>query len=94
MNGSASPGASMTWRFMSAVATASRNPVLALLVEALHRMSEGAGEWDESQRRSALRNYEKAVGAIERGEPDEARSIIAKSLAAAVRTGSGRAPTS
>jgi len=79
-------------RFMSLVATASRNPVLALLVEALHRMSEGAGEWDEKQRRSALRNYAKAVGAIERGDPDEARSIMAKSLAAAVRYWERTAP--
>ncbi len=79
-------------RFMSLVATASRNPVLALLVGALHQMSEGAGEWDERQRRSALRSYEKAVGAIERGEPDEARSIMARSLAAAVRYWERTAP--
>lgn len=72
-------------RFMSLVATASRNRVLALLVDALHRMSEGIGEWEERQRRSALRSYEKVVGAIERGEPDEARSIMAESLAAALR---------
>jgi DNA-binding FadR family transcriptional regulator len=57
--------------------------VLALLVDALHRMSEGTGEWDERQRRSAVRSYEKAVAAIERGDADEARTIIAKSLAAA-----------
>jgi len=72
-------------RFMSLVATASRNRVLALLVDALHRMSEGIGEWEERQRRSALRSYQKVVGAIERGEPDEARSIMAESLAAALR---------
>jgi GntR family transcriptional repressor for pyruvate dehydrogenase complex len=79
-------------RFMSLVATASGNRVLALLVDALHRMSEGAGEWDERQRRSALRSYEKAVGAIERGEPDEARSIMERSLAAAVRYWERTAP--
>jgi DNA-binding FadR family transcriptional regulator len=79
-------------RFMSLVATASRNPVLALLVDALHRMSEGIGEWDERQRRSALRSYEKAALAIERGEPEEARSIMAKSLAAALRYWERRAP--
>jgi DNA-binding FadR family transcriptional regulator len=73
-------------RFMSLVATASGNRVLALLVGALHRMSEGAGaEWDEKQRRSALRNYETAVKAIESGEPEEARSTMEKSLAAAAR---------
>jgi len=79
-------------RFMSLVATASGNRVLALLVAALHRMSEGSGEWGERQRRSALRSYEKAVAAIERGEPDEARSIMAKSLAAATRYRERTAP--
>jgi DNA-binding FadR family transcriptional regulator len=74
-------------RFMSLVATASGNQVLGLLVDALHRMSEGAGAaWDERQRRSALRSYERAVQAIENGEPEEARSIMEKSLAAAVRS--------
>jgi DNA-binding FadR family transcriptional regulator len=72
-------------RFMSLVARASRNRVLALLVDALHRMSEGVGEWEERQRRAALRSYEKVVAAIERREPDEARSIMAESLAAAFR---------
>jgi len=79
-------------RFMSLVATASRNRVLALLVDALHRMSEGIGAWEERQRRSALRSYEKVVGAIERGEPDEARSIMAESMAAAVRHWERTAP--
>ena len=79
-------------RFMSLVAAASGNPVLALLVDALHRMSEGIGQWDERQRRSALRSYEQAVGAIERGEPDKARSIMAKSLAAALRYWERTAP--
>jgi len=79
-------------RFMSLVARASRNRVLALLVDALHRMSEGIGEWEERQRRSALRSYENVVGAIERGEADEARSIMAESLAAAVRHWERAAP--
>ena len=79
-------------RFMSLVAAASGNRVLALLVDALHRMSEGAGEWDERQRRSALRSYQTAASAIERGEPDEARSIMEKSLAAAVRHWERTAP--
>jgi DNA-binding FadR family transcriptional regulator len=80
-------------RFMSLVATASGNRVLALLVGALHRMSEGAGaEWDERQRRSALRNYETAVRAIESGEPEEARSIMEKSLAAGARYWERTAP--
>lgn len=79
-------------RFMSRVATASGNRVLALLVDALHRLSEGAGEWDERQRRSALRSYGEVFVAIERGEPDEARSILEKSLAAAVRAWERTAP--
>jgi len=79
-------------RFMSLVATASGNRVLALLVDALHRMSEGIGEWEERQRRSALRSYEKVVGAIDRGEPDVARSVMAESMAAAVRHWERTAP--
>jgi DNA-binding FadR family transcriptional regulator len=79
-------------RFMSLLAAASGNRVLALLVDALHRMSEGIGEWDERQRRSAVRNYEQVVDAIERGEPDEARSIMEDSLAAAVRHWERTAP--
>ena len=80
-------------RFLSLVATASGNRVLALLVDALHRMSGGAGaEWDEKQRRSALRNYETVIRAIESGEPEEARSIMEKSLAAAARYWERTAP--
>jgi DNA-binding FadR family transcriptional regulator len=80
-------------RFMSLVATASGNRVLALLVGALHRMSEGTGaEWDEKQRRSALRNYERVIRAIESGEPEEARSIMEKSLAAGARYWERTAP--
>ena len=79
-------------RFMSLLATASGNRVLALLVDALHRMSEGTGSWPERQRRSALQSYDQVVEAIERGEPDEARSIMAKSLAAAARYRERTAP--
>ena len=80
-------------RFMSLVGIASGNRVLALLVDALHRMSEGAGaEWDEKQRRSALRSYEMVVRAIESEEPEEARSIMEKSLVAAARYWERTAP--
>lgn len=79
-------------RFMNLLATASGNRVLALLVDALHRMSEGTGEWDERQRRSALRSYEQVAGAIERGDADEARSLMAKSMAAALRYWERTAP--
>ncbi|MBW2316060.1 MAG: FadR family transcriptional regulator [Deltaproteobacteria bacterium] len=80
-------------RFMSLLATASGNRVLALLVDALHRMSGEAGAlWDEKQRRTALRNYEKVVRKIADGEADEARSIMDKSLAAGARQWERLAP--
>ncbi len=72
--------------FMSLIATASGNRVLALVVDALHRMSEGLGSsWEPRQRRSALRSYEEIVRAIERGEANEARSIMETTLAAGLR---------
>lgn len=74
-------------RFMNLIATASDNRVLAILVEALHRMSgETSAGWDEKQRRSELRSYERVVQAIENGESEEARRVMAKSLAAALRS--------
>jgi DNA-binding FadR family transcriptional regulator len=80
-------------RFMALIADASGNRVLAILVEALHRMSgETGAAWDEKQRRSALRSYEQVVHAIESGEPEQARSIMANSLAAALRTWERIAP--
>ena len=45
----------------------------------------GIGSWDERRRRSAIRSYERVVAAIERGDADEARSIMEQSLAAALR---------
>ena len=73
-------------RFMNLIATASGNRVLAILVEALHRMSgETSAEWDETQRRSVFRSYARVIEAIENGEPEAARSIMAKSLRAALR---------
>jgi GntR family transcriptional repressor for pyruvate dehydrogenase complex len=74
-------------RYMSLIATASGNRVLAILVEALHRMSgETSAGWDGKQRRSALRSYERVIRAIEDGDADEARTVMAKSLAAALRS--------
>ena len=71
---------------MNLIATASGNRVLALVVDALHRMSEGLGSsWEPRQRRSALRSYEEIVRAIERGEANEARSIMETTLAAGLR---------
>jgi DNA-binding FadR family transcriptional regulator len=79
--------------FMSLIATASDNRVLAVLVEALHRMSGESGTgWEEKQRRSALRSYERAVRAIENGDAEEARSILDKSLTAGARLWERTAP--
>ena len=80
-------------RFMNLIATASGNRVLAVLVEALHRMSgETSAGWDEKQQRSALRNYGRVIGAIEEGDPETARAVMAKSLSAALRTWERTAP--
>ena len=80
-------------RFMDLIARASGNRVLAILVEALHRMSgESSAAYDEKQRRSALRTYERVIRAIENGESEEARSLMAKSLSAALRVRERMAP--
>ncbi len=80
-------------RFMTLIAGASRNRVLAIVVEALHLMSgEKSAAWDEKQRRSALRSYERVIRAIEAGDSDEARMVMAKSLAAALRSAERLAP--
>jgi GntR family transcriptional repressor for pyruvate dehydrogenase complex len=73
-------------RFQDLVATASGNTVLGLLVNALHRMSEGSGiEYDEPQRRASVRGCELMLRAIEGGDREEARSVTEKQLAAAAR---------
>ena len=80
-------------RFMNGVATASGIRVLAILVEALHRMSgESSNAWDEKQRRSGLRSYERVIEAIEQGESEKARTIMARSLEAALRSWERTAP--
>ena len=79
-------------RFMNLIASASGNRVLAILVEALHRMSGDKSAWDEKERRSALRSYERVIQAIEAGESEEARKLMAESLAAAVRSAEQMAP--
>jgi DNA-binding FadR family transcriptional regulator len=80
-------------RFMSLIASASGNRVLAILVDALHRMSgESDSAWDERQRRSALRSWERVTRAIEGGDAEEARGVMAKSLEAALRSWERTAP--
>ena len=80
-------------RFMNQIAFASGNRVLAILVESLHLMSgEKSAAWHEKQRRSALRSYERVIAAIEAGESDEARKVMADSLEAARRSAEQMAP--
>jgi DNA-binding FadR family transcriptional regulator len=80
-------------RFMSLIASASGNRVLAILVDALHRMSGGSDSaWDEKMRRSALRSWERVIRAIEDGDAEEARRIMAKALSAALRSWERTAP--
>ena len=80
-------------RFMSLIASASGNRVLAVLVDALHRMSgESDTAWDEKHRRSALRSFGRVIRAIENGESDEARSIMEQALASALRSWERTAP--
>jgi DNA-binding FadR family transcriptional regulator len=80
-------------RFMNLIAAASNNRVLSILVESLHRMSgETSASWDEKQRGSALRSYQRVIRAIENGEAEQARSIMARSLAAALRSWEQTAP--
>lgn len=80
-------------RFYSLVAAAASNPVLALLVDALHRMSEGSAlAWDEKQRRSAARTYTRVVEAIESRDPKSAASVMEKNLTEAMRTWKRIAP--
>ena len=71
---------------MSLIAAASGNRVLAILVEALHRLSGEKSAWDEKQRRSALRSYERVIQAIEAGDSEEARRLMAGSMQAALRS--------
>ena len=79
--------------FFGLIAAASGNRVLALLVDALHRMSEGTvTTWDEKMRRSALRSYETMIAAIESKDGETARTIMESSLAAAARYWERAAP--
>lgn len=80
-------------RFMDLIASASGNRVLAILVGALHRMSgERSANWSERQRRLAIRSYEHVIRAIEGGEAEEARTVMADSMAIAQRSAERMAP--
>lgn len=72
--------------FHQLVADASGNTVLGLIVSALHRLSERAPvEIDEKQRREAVAATERELDAIQRGEPEQARLVTERSMAAALR---------
>jgi GntR family transcriptional repressor for pyruvate dehydrogenase complex len=80
-------------RFQDLIAAASGNRVLGLLVNALHRMSEGSGvEYDLKQRRAMLRGSEDIFRAIEDGDSEAARVVTEKLLAAAMRYWERTAP--
>ena len=55
---------------------------------------EKSADWDERQRRSALRSYEKVIRAIEAGDSEMARRVRAESLSAALRSAERTAPGS
>lgn len=73
-------------RFYELIAIASRNLVLGMLVNALHRMSESANtEYDATRWRTSLRESELLLEAIERGDEESARAISSLAVAAALR---------
>ena len=80
-------------RFYEMVATASKNLVLGFLVNALHRMSQGAGiEYEEEQRLANARNSQRILEAIESADADKAFTISTKMHAAAKRYWEKSAP--
>jgi len=80
-------------RFHEIIAVASRDTVLGLLVNALHRMSEGSVYGvDAKQRRAAVRSCKKIARAIESGDPETARKVSQKHLGDAIREYMKRAP--
>lgn len=80
-------------QFYELVAVASRNLVLGFLVNALHRMSQGAGiEYDLDHRCANARNSERILQAIEAGDADKAQAISKKMHAAAKRYWERNAP--
>lgn len=80
-------------RFYERIAVASRNLVLGLLLDALHRMSDVVNtHYDATRWRSSLRDAERVLDAIERGDAEEARGTSARSASAALRYQEKHAP--
>jgi DNA-binding FadR family transcriptional regulator len=79
--------------FYELVASASKNLVLGFLVNALHRMSENSNlEYDLQHWRASVKQSEKVLHAIERGDAESARAISTKGLDAALRHWEKNAP--
>ena len=73
-------------QFYELVARASKNLVLGLLLNALHRMSEPVRvQYDIARWRASLRDVTRILDAIERGERDSAREISIQTTEAAMR---------
>jgi DNA-binding FadR family transcriptional regulator len=80
-------------QFHNLVADASGNMVLGFLVNALHRMSEGAGiQYNLRQRKASVEKAERILLAIEAGNAGEARKVTEEMLAAALRYWKKTAP--
>lgn len=73
-----------TRRFHEQIAAASKNLVLGLLVDSLHRMYASSGvKFDLKQRLASVRQMQTLLGCIERGEAQAARVESRKMLTAA-----------
>ncbi len=80
-------------QFYELIALASKNLVLGLLVNALHRMSETVNvEYDATRWQESLRASEAMLHAIERGDAEAARQISTRATAAALRYQEKAAP--
>ncbi len=79
-------------QFYELVAVASKNLVLGLLVNALHQMSDAGIDYHREQREANLKQSGRILQAIERGDPDKARSVSEKMHAAARRYWETSAP--
>lgn len=79
--------------FYETIAIASKNLVLGLLLNALHRMSEPARlSYDIKRWRASLRDATKLLDAIERGDADAAHNISTTAMNAAMRYQEKHAP--
>ena len=80
-------------QFHELVADASKNVVLAFLVNALHRISETARiHYDLEHRRASVRQMRRILQAIEKGDADAAETVTNKMLKAALRYWEKTAP--